>query len=270
MWVFFIALAVFLASLGGLLVMVTRKFPLLSSLNVHEIEGVQEATVKAAILEQRLRREFFDSLTRVRERIVPLLRWIKEGILKIKTWATALEARYQQTLAEERARTAPEMPKTPDELIGEAAARMEKGNYPEAEAALLKAITLAPKSIPVFRQLSRLYTLKKEYDHVREINEFLLKLDPHQADAYADMGTALVALGEAPLALDALQKAVDIEEGNPKYLDQLIDLAILLKRKSIAQEALQLLEEANPENEKIPVFAARIQELPREPIATQE
>ena len=263
MWLFIAACAVFLASLGGMIVMAVRKFPVLASLNVHDEGEAREGGVRAAILEQRLRREFFASLASLRTRLTPLFGWLKARAQRIRAWAVALEARYQRTLEEERARVFPEAAKSPDQLIGEAAALMEKGDMPAAEAALLKAVALAPRSATAFKMLARLYTLKREYDHVREVDEFLLKLDPHQADVYADLGAALVALGDPLLALDAVEKAVAIEEGNPKYLDQLIDLAILLKRRTLAQEILQLLEEANPENEKIPVFAERIHELPR-------
>lgn len=261
---FIISLVIFLASLGAMALMVVRKIPALSSLNVYEGGEAREVKVKAALLEQRLRRELVSSFAALRERLVPFLHWMGSRMRAIKAWGIALEARYQQTLEEERRRVTPAMPKSPNELLGEAATLMEKEKYEEAEASLVRVIALEPKSIPAFKLLARLYTMKREFDHVREVDEFLLKIDGHQADVYADLGISLLALGDPELALDAVEKAVELEEGNPKYLDQLLELAILLKRRSIAESTLKLLEEANPENEKIPVFATRIKELPRE------
>ncbi|MEW6610437.1 MAG: hypothetical protein AB1352_02290 [Patescibacteria group bacterium] len=257
-----LSIVVFLASLGGLILLVVRKFPVLSLLNVYDVKEQAERRVKRAILEQRMHRKFSVTIRTALQKIHPFVHWAREKFLSVKEWARALEVRYQQTLEEERRRVIPEMPRSVEELIEEGKKQLERGDDAGAEQTILRAIAQEPRSITAYKALTRLYVSRREYDHVREIDEFILKLDPHQAEVYADLGTALTALGESALALDALEKAVMLEEENPKYLDQLLELAILRKKKSLAKETLIKLQEVNPQNEKIPIFVGRVQELP--------
>ncbi|OGL88444.1 hypothetical protein A3I42_04170 [Candidatus Uhrbacteria bacterium RIFCSPLOWO2_02_FULL_49_11] len=257
-----ISIVVFLAAVGGLVLLVVRKFPVLSLLNVHDVKEEAERRVKRTILEQRMHRKLSHTIRASLQKIRPFLLWARQKLGSVKEWARALEARYQQTLEEERQRAVPQMPQSAEELIDEGKKQWERGDGAGAEKTILQAIALNPRSVPAYKALARLYASRREYDHVRELDEFILKLDPHQADVYADLGAALIARGESALALDALEKAVMIEEENPKYLDQLLELAILRKKKSLAKETLVKLQEVNPENEKIPVLVGRVQELP--------
>ena len=56
-----------------------------------------------------------------------------------------------------------------------------------------------------------------------------------------------------------LKEAVTIESGNPKYLDRLIELSIILKDKNLAETSLSKLKEINPENKKINEYKDKIE-----------
>lgn len=258
---FIFALFVFVASLAGIVVLAANKAAVLSSLKVHNEARQLVTKAKQVILEQRLKRNTAHFWHQIRKRLMPLLGALRTRWHDIRNWAEEVEKRYQHNVEVAQQESGLITPPTFEHFIAEAERHLVAGNDEEAEAAVLKAVALDQKSIPAYKLLSRIYNERKEYNHIREIDEFLLKLDPHQADVYADLSTALVALGEADLALDAIEKAVLIEEGNPRYLDQLIELAILRKQKTLARETLARLQEVNPENEKIGSFIERIAAL---------
>jgi hypothetical protein len=62
-------------------------------------------------------------------------------------------------------------------------------------------------------------------------------------------------------ALEAIESALDLEPKNPKYLDLLIEVAILLNDKKMAMDAYNELRLVNPENQKLDSFKSRIGEL---------
>ncbi|MCX6743398.1 MAG: hypothetical protein NT116_04145 [Candidatus Parcubacteria bacterium] len=58
-----------------------------------------------------------------------------------------------------------------------------------------------------------------------------------------------------------LEKALGLEPNNPKYLDLLITISLIIKYKNLAKQSLERLKEANPDNAKIEEFQAQIKEL---------
>jgi len=255
-------LIIFIISVAGIVVMVVRKFPVLASLHMRDARIENVAKVKRSIIEQRILRRTRSALMTVRRLVLPQVARARACKERIRVWAVDVERRYQENLLKEQHPHA--SPASAQDLIRAAQTLLEEGKLDQAEEKLLKAIALDQREVPAYKVLARVYTARKEFDHVREIDEFLLRLDPHQADVYADMAHALTTLGNTDLALDAIEKAAVLEDENPKYLDQLLELAILKKKKKLAYETLLRLKEVNPENEKIAVFTARIQELPPE------
>ena len=243
------------------MVFIIRRFPVISSIKINYDAGETIIRAKHAILEQRVRRRMNTLWKRIRKRLIPIAGALSERWAKVRTWADEVEQRYEENLEQGiQARGLQTFP-TAEDCVAEAERLTVAGDDEGAEKMALRAVALDQKYIPAYKLLSRMYAGRKEYHHVREICGFLLKLDTHQADVYADLSNALIALGESDLALDAIDKAVLIEEGNPKYIDQLLELAILRKQKAIALDALEKLKETNPENEKIPLFQSRIQEI---------
>ncbi len=258
---FILSLFVFIITSGACAVFIIRRFPIISSIKINDEAGEIIIRAKQAIIEQRVRRRMSTFWKRIRKRLIPLAGVLRERWTRVRIWADEVERRYEENLEQGIQASGSHMFPTAEECITEAERLTVAGDDEGAEKMALRAVALDQKYIPAYKLLSRMYASRKEYHHVREICGFLLKLDAHQADVYADLSNALIALGESDLALDAIDKAVLIEEGNPKYLDQLLELAILRKQKAIALDALEKLKEANPENEKIPLFQSRIQEI---------
>jgi tetratricopeptide (TPR) repeat protein len=58
-----------------------------------------------------------------------------------------------------------------------------------------------------------------------------------------------------------LQKAVELAPNNPKYLDFLLEVSIMLEEKETALETYEKFHAINPENQKLSEYKARIEAL---------
>jgi tetratricopeptide (TPR) repeat protein len=71
----------------------------------------------------------------------------------------------------------------------------------------------------------------------------------------------LLKVNQPDIAREAIESALDLEPKNPKYLDLLIEIAILLSDKKMALDTYNELRLVNPENQKLDSFKSRINEL---------
>ena len=56
-------------------------------------------------------------------------------------------------------------------------------------------------------------------------------------------------------------RAVQLEPGNPKYLDQLLEMSIIAGDSELARETYDRLRLANPDNQKLAEFKQRVEEI---------
>jgi predicted Zn-dependent protease len=68
----------------------------------------------------------------------------------------------------------------------------------------------------------------------------------------------LGALEEAKMQMDLVLAQ---DANNPKYLDKLIELSILVKDRKAAREAFDRLKAINPENQKLAIFEDKLRQL---------
>jgi Flp pilus assembly protein TadD len=67
--------------------------------------------------------------------------------------------------------------------------------------------------------------------------------------------------GEEDKAREAYERAVELEPGNPRYIDGLLDMLIMMGKVKEAKENLRELKKANPDNNKIEEFEKRIKDM---------
>ena len=94
-----------------------------------------------------------------------------------------------------------------------------------------------------------------------EIFDKLTKLNPDNASYYYEQAITLENLGEFQKALEVCQKAVDLKPNDPKYLDAMLNLSIIGKKKYLALKMFDRLKDANPENQKLDEIKGRIEEI---------
>jgi tetratricopeptide (TPR) repeat protein len=181
------------------------------------------------------------------------------------------------------------------ELLKTAQSFFAGGNYEKAEELYIGALRLDPKSEIIYRGLADTYLAKKSYNEAVETYEFLLSLNKNDDNVLIKLGEIkeiqnklddaigyfqraaiigdssaprffhlaelLLKVGQPEVAKEAIMEACALEPRNPKYLDLLIETAIICHDKSLAEKTFQELRLVNPENHKLTDFKERIARL---------
>jgi tetratricopeptide (TPR) repeat protein len=285
--------------IGGLALIYTvmvKKFPQLKLIDLSTLAKERHAQVKSRIIQERFDRSMgkfqdkasafgsgmFGKIRSAFERAHDRLRTMEKTIENQKP--VPAEGR------EERLK----------KLLGEAQAGALEGRYDEAEGLYIEILRIEPKHAEAYRGLADLFIERKLFDQAKETLEFLVKLNSEDERAFERLGaiealsgnypsaeeqylksitlsanpaTCRADLGQVYLQMDQPMKAheqfrlvLQAEPYNPKYLDYFIETSILIGDAKSADEAFEVLETANPENQKLAEFRDRIDRL-RQPEA---
>lgn len=249
-------------SLIIMIVIAARHIAELRILNVETVLGKEERT-KARLVAKRLERIGEERLADLRKIATPLRTVFRKARERFHARLGALEQSYehakQLTLGSRGKRTAHLLG-----LIREAEDFMRQERYEDAEQKYIAAIRLDKKNVDAYEGLGNLYRKTQKYPEAREALRFILKFRPNDASVHVSIGEVALAEGNPALALSEFRTAVRIRPGNPKYLDFLIETAILVDDRLVAASGLDLMRETNPENQKIVTWEERIAALPVE------
>lgn len=279
-----IPLAIILFSLIIIGYIVMRKFSAIANMDTKSMPEVKEAEAKKRIMAERLKRKMGQGLAKAR----PAARFVSgklgESFKKLYRKALEVERKYQKQASLENGQDEVDEQKI-KELLGQAEELFKNEKYPEAEQKYIKVVGLDPKNVEAYRGLGDIYTEQKNYDQAKETLEFALKLNENDAQTLSRLGRitsqkgsldeakkyylesialssqtaathvdlALVckAAGDQEESFKCLQQASEIEPNNPRYLDLLLEMSIILGKKDVAKETLKKLKEVNPDNQKL-------------------
>jgi len=246
----FLGIFLVLVALGVIGWIVIHKFPQLASMNVE-----QSSVERLRRLKQHL------ALNRMARRV----RVLKGKIITPENWQRVkyvVQESYQKLrLLEDKYKTHTEEAKIQLLLKRGRAALIDDSEL--AEQCFLEIIGLDPKHLESYEALSRIYLDRKNIKEAMETLEFLVKLNPAFAGRYLiDIASALLMSGDRKGAWEYATKAIELESSNPKYLDFLIELAIVDGRQREGMQYLEALQGVNPENAKLGELQRRLKELP--------
>jgi len=270
-----IPLILILVSIGIIIVIVAKKFSVLANLDVGSIPAEREARFKEKILSNRLKRNFVRYYSRTARVVKPvgsafgsLIKMAYDKLVDLKE-----ESAEEEAPEEDDGQSVRKLFLEAEELAGE-------GNYDEAEKKYIAIIGADSRNIAAFKELGRLYYNRKDFNEARQTLEHALRLAEKNGVPYDDEGDedntgvsgrlagiyfdlALIcrAMEEFENAQKYLSSSLDLEPNNPRYLDTQLEMSIINKDKFSALDALKRLEEANPENHKLPEFKKQINEL---------
>lgn len=140
--------------------------------------------------------------------------------------------------------TPPAAPKTFEDFLAEAKAMADEGRVAQAvgfamrlaaqarqeqqvereEQALLAAKTFAPESATVHLALGRHWAARDRHDEARRAFQQALDIEPDWSQALIGLANSARTLGDYDVALDALSRAVSLEEHDPEPLWSLASL----------------------------------------------
>ncbi len=259
-----IPIAIIVLALLAIVFVILRKFPELVMIDVSTIPQERDIKTKEKILQERLERqlrEFFN-------RFLPVLKKTSNNFQKF------FKKLYQKIVTLEKDIEKKHLPKNKQGKL-QFANRLQQENekaedlieekkFSEAEEMYIKVLSDDPKNIEAYRGLMMLYEAQKEYEKAGQTGVYLLKLlrdDAQKAEIHCHLGEIKKKEKNYSAALSHFQKALGFSENNPKYLDYLLEMSIMVEDKDLALATFEKLHVANPDNKKLKEYKAQIENL---------
>ncbi|HRY36462.1 MAG TPA: tetratricopeptide repeat protein [Candidatus Magasanikbacteria bacterium] len=296
----FIFLAIILISLAIIVYIVLPKIPSLANLDVNNLPEELEQKKKKEIVINRLENKGKELGKKIVEKLYFLKNaWVfLQDRFRLLVHRIEKLWRYEEsvrTKEKDREMTQEEKDNKLKGLIKEAENFFTVQNYDKAEEFFIAALRLDPKSPTIYRGLADTYLAKKSYNEAAETYEFLLTLNKDDDNVLMKLGEIketqnkldeainyyqqaavigdslsprffhlaelLLKINQNEVAKEAIVEACALESKNPKYLDLLIETAIICGDKLLAEKGWEDLRIVNPENNKLSDFRERIDKL---------
>lgn len=214
----------------------------------------RELRVKERLLLERLTRQMRGTAAR----------WGRGASATFRRWESGLQRVSRRLRLLAQAYVAPKAAPTSitcDAHLASAGDAVGREELEEAEEHLLACLKLDPKHREAYLGLAEVYRQRKEDALAEETLRFLRKLYPDDVDAVVRLAMVLRDRGKHAAALEEMEVAITRSPRNPRYLDFATELAIMERSVRLAKRYLNQLREANPDNQKLAEFTARIAEL---------
>lgn len=296
---FLIPFLIIIVCVATIIVVLIRRFPELSLLQVEDLPEVKEGKKKNEFLKKQAKKKTKEKIEKQKESWKPLLQFWKNIQLVFRRYVGQIEKKFfQQRLKKEREdkeSLGQDITETVQSLLTDARFAKEQGQLDLAEKKYIDAIRLEPKNKEAYRGLGDVYHSQGNIDEARETYLFLLHLSPNDdallvrlgdleeekgntekaieyyeksvvlkdnfPSRFAKIADLMQRIGQNQTALEAIRQAVDLEPQNPKYLDNFTELAIICGNKKSAEKGYQQLRMVNPENKKLDIFKEKIAKL---------
>ena len=285
--IIFLSLFVVGAGLIGLIVI--RKFPVLARVDINTIKKEKEDDFKEQILKKRFKRAIKKNSAKILEFLEPVTKiisnWVRDGYEKLHE----LRAEYKKKSEHQEELSDHKREELVATLLSASEELIKKEAYKQAEEKLIEVISLDNKNTTAFKNLGRVYVKLGSLEEARETFEYLVKVRKEEfnaykkslvgtdktneevfkifnaesqfSQAYFDLANVYQELEKYPEAIKNLKKALEIEPNNPRYLDTIMEISIIIKDKITALDAYKKLKEANPDNQKLAEFKDAIDAL---------
>lgn len=269
---------------------VFKKFPQVSNLDVENLPQEIEAKKKKEIIDRRLEGQSRRFRENVINKLGPLIKISKQIQLKFRIYVGKVERLWHHEQNKKQQKEVIEMPveqkeERKEDLISSAEQELKIENYQKAEDLFISAIKLDPKSASAYRGLADTYLAQGEVDEARQTYRFVLQIESDDdsimvklaeiAESQGDIEEAiefyqkavlvnsslssrffhiaelLLKIKELEPAKEALIQSVELEPKNPRYLDLLLETAIIVRDKNLAFKTFDELRAVNPENHKL-------------------
>jgi len=268
---YIIPLIIIVVSLGWIIFLVIKKFPGLAAINIESIAKEKEIKVKNRIMIERLTRGFFEFKKFMNSVFGPLLQSLVANITQAYQKAMDLEKSNLKNQPLKKIDIHQEV----TEKLSSAREYLAEKDLAKTEEICISILELDKKNIETYEILEEIYLSDRDYKKARETSRYLVKLLAKEtektensdtrhclANTYADLGYIYQLEHRNTLALANFQKAVDLEPVNPRFLDLLLKISIILKNKNLAKQVFNNLKTADPENQKLEELREEIHNLP--------
>jgi tetratricopeptide (TPR) repeat protein len=297
---YIIASVIFGIGLIGMLFLTIRKFPQLANVDLENLPSEKELKKKKEMIGKRISAERHHLLLAFLKSTQPLRKIWGLLQLKFRIYVGKIERLLHHEQREKEAEKVAELPTEAAEnklasLIQDGTYNLGEGDFDKAEELFIAAIKIDSKCAPAYRGLGDTYLANSNLEEAEETYQFLLQLQPNDDAAmvkisemlekrgdfeeainflqqavilndslssrFFHLAELLLKVSQPEVAKEAIEQAVELEPKNPKYLDLMIENAILCHDKDLAERGFQELRLVNPQNNKLEGFQSRINDL---------
>ena len=260
-----IPLLLILLSLIVIIAIIVRKFPQLAILDVENMPSEKAEKIKEKIIKNRLGRDF----TKWNTRIIAFWQTAAKSLNFLGNWLEKLKD-LKEKRQEAKKLSQISVSEKIELFLNQARELVKKEDLEsltEAETKLIEIASLDQKYFPAFVELGEVYAKLKKYTEAKQTFIYVLRLLELKNDSKAEaeinyqLSLANENLSNLDEARDNIIESLRIEPNHPRYLNTLLDLAIMQKDKTLAQEALDRLSEVNPDNQKLGEWQGLIDNL---------
>jgi len=290
---------IIILSLAVIIAIIVRRFPQLALLDIESAPETQEGKKKDDFLKKRVQKKAEKNKKERLVRLRPYIQKLKEIQLKFRKYVGRVEKRILKERQKDISAQAEEVKfQKQGEVrslvqIGQKA--IADARFDIAEKNFLDAVKVDAKNIDAYRGLAEVYCSQDQVDEAKQTLEFILYLDPGDdqsmmklGDMYAEEGKIeealsyyqqavlineiyasrfakiaelLFKLEQFEAAYEAIGQAVELEPNNPKYLDKLLEISIIVGTKESALRVFDRLRLVNPENKKLKMYREKIHKM---------
>ena len=241
-----------------------KKFPALAVLDVENIPEEKEQQIKERIIKSRIKRKF-TSLDRLFGSLSSFFASVYN-----KVWSKLEDfKKRQEKIIDKESMSENSEGEQIKILFSQTESLVKDYKLNEAEQKLIEIISIDDKNLNAFSELGELYHEEGKLQEAKQTLLYALKLAEIEnikvEQSKINYNLALIAkdFNDVDGAILYLLKALDIDSNNPRYLDLMLDLCIIKKDHSLAEEYLDRIKEVNPENQNIIKWEEEIGNLPK-------
>ena len=295
-----IFLTIIVAVLSVIFFIIIRKFPQMANLDIHNLPEEKIYRKKREIINKRIVKSSNLLKEKIGKMLVPVGKVWGKLQLQFRIYVGKIERllHHEQSLKTKlkpMVASNEESEQKIGQLISDGEQRLKAGNYDKAEEMFIAAIKIDPKSAVAYRGLGDTYFAKNSLEEAAQTYKFLIRMEPDDdsvlvklaeiAESHGDLEEAIVyyqqavlvndsfsprfyhlaelllKVGQPQVAKESILQAVELEPQNPKYLDLLIEIAIICDNKDLALKGYGELRLVNPENQKLIGFKDRIYKM---------
>lgn len=297
MWLYLIPAIIIVSALAAIAVIIIRKFPQVANLDLTDLPEEKIYQKKKEIINKRIAKSSGLLRERIIKFLSPTKKIWGKLQLQFRIYVGKIERllHHEQALKtkiKNKLVSAEDAAQKLNQLIHDGEQFLKLGNYDSAEERFIAAIKIDTRSASAYRGLGDTYLAKNSLEEARQTYRFLIKMEPDDdsalvklaeiAESQGDLEEAigyyqqavlvndsfsprfhhlaelLLKLGQPQVAKEAALQAVELEPQNPKYLDLLIEIAIICGDKDLALKAYGELRLINPDNQKLSAWKDRI------------
>lgn len=295
-----IFLVLIVGSLGTILFVVVRKFPQLANLDVEHLPEEKIYQKKKEIINKRIEAQSGDAARKIVRMFRPLRKIWGRLQLQFRIYVGKIERLlyHEETLRNKLLNetvSVEDREQKISQLLYDGEQNLKLENYDVAEEKFIAAIKNDSKSTVAYRGLADTYLAKNAVEEAKQTYQFLARMEPgddkvfvklaeiaenqgnieeaisHYQQAvlindslsprFYHLAELLLKVDQPEVAQEAIMQAVELEPQNPKYLDFLIEIAIICGDKPLALKAYGELRLVNPENQKLSTLKDRIYKI---------